>query len=460
MAGPKITVVGAGSYFFGRPVIHKMATSEAMAGGTLALVDTDEKVLKTMMKLARRVFKANKAQVKLVGSTDRREVMKDSDFVVLTFSYRNAHYRGVDTEIAAKHGIRMCSSDTIGPGGIFRAMREIPEALGVCKDARKLCPDAWVINFINPTTVLGIALQKYATDVRSFALCDGHHEPYNTLMWAKTFDLVGKDATEVPPEVLAKFDLRIGGVNHNTWLVRASYDGKDLMPKLKQIFRQRAREEKKNPKEKAKPRFNDNYALELLELFGALPTAISHTKEYVPFFQGYGVKPNKPEPIRLFDAENRAEEMAEAWKVTEQYASGKLFVKHFNEQNHNDHATDIIESMWGGLGKAFYINSPNRGAISNLPYDAFVELRSHVDMRGPVPLPFGPMPLGVRQLQFQSLDTHELTADAAVSGDKALLRRAMLSDPICNNIPDADACIKDLLAAEKDALPGYWYTRR
>lgn len=279
-------------------------------------------------------------------------------------------------------------------------------------------------------------------------------------MWAKTFDLVGKDATEVPPEVLAKFDLRIGGVNHNTWLVRASYDGKDLMPKLKQIFRQRAREEKKNPKEKAKPRFNDNYALELLELFGALPTAISHTKEYVPFFQGYGVKPNKPEPIRLFDAENRAEEMAEAWKVTEQYASGKLSVKHFNEQNHNDHATDIIESMWGGLGKAFYINSPNRGAISNLPYDAFVELRSHVDMRGPVPLPFGPMPLGVRQLQFQSLDTHELTADAAVSGDKALLRRAMLSDPICNNIPDADACIKDLLAAEKDALPGYWYTRR
>lgn len=460
MAGPKITVIGAGSYFFGRPVIHKMATSEVMAGGTLALVDTDEKVLKTMMKLARRVFKANKAQVKLVGSTDRREVMKDSDFVVLTFSYRNAHYRGVDTEIAAKHGIRMCSSDTIGPGGIFRAMREIPEALGVCKDARKLCPDAWVINFINPTTVLGIALQKYATDVRSFALCDGHHEPYNTLKWAMAFDLVPRDATEVPPEVLRKFDLRIGGVNHNTWLVRASYDGKDLMPKLRQIFRRNARDEKKDPQEKAKPRFNQNYALELLELFGALPTAISHTKEYVPFFQGYGVKPNKPEPIRLFDAENRAREMAEAWKVTEQYASGKLSVKHFNEQNHNDHATDIIESMWGGLGKVFYINSPNRGAISNLPYDAFVELRSHVDMRGPVPLPFGPMPLGVRQLQFQSLDTHELTADAAVSGDKALLRRAMLSDPLCNNIPDADACIKDLLAAEKDALPSYWYKRK
>ena len=191
MTGPKITVIGAGSYFFGKQVIHKMATSPFMAGGALALVDTDPKVLATMARLAKRIFAHTKCGVKLTGSTDRRKVMADSDFIVLTFSERNAYYRGLDTQIAARHGIRMCSSDTIGPGGIFRALREAPRALAMARDARTLSPDAWVINFVNPTAVLGIALHRYAPEVRSFALCDGHHEPYNTLMFCK---LVGRAA--------------------------------------------------------------------------------------------------------------------------------------------------------------------------------------------------------------------------------------------------------------------------
>ncbi|MBM4045977.1 MAG: glycoside hydrolase family 4, partial [Planctomycetes bacterium] len=127
---------------------------------------------------------------------------------------------------------------------------------------------------------------------------------------------------------------------------------------------------------------------------------------------------------------------------------------------HNDHASDIIEGMWGNLGKQFYINSPNRGAVTNLPDDAFLELRSDIDMRGPRPQPFGAFPRGLLALQHQVLDTHELTAEAAVTGDRAILRRAMLTDPICNNIGDADACIADLLKAEREALPAHWFRRK
>ena len=94
-----------------------------MAGGTLALVDTNPKVLRIMMRLARRTLRETKCEVKLVGSTDRREVMEGSDFIVLTFSDRNVHFRRIDTGISARHGVRMCSSDTIGAGGIFRALR-------------------------------------------------------------------------------------------------------------------------------------------------------------------------------------------------------------------------------------------------------------------------------------------------------------------------------------------------
>ncbi len=460
MSGPKITVVGAGSFFFGRPIIHKAATSPIMAGGTLALVDTDPKTLATMMKLAKRILAESKSGVTVIGSTDRKEVMKGSHFVVLTFSDRNAHFRGIDTAVAAKHGIRMCSSDTIGPGGIFRALREIPHALAVAKDAQRLCPEAWVINFINPTAVLGIALMRYAPQMRSFALCDGLHEPYHTLRLCKCVGLLPENATSVSAEMMSKLEMKVGGVNHVTWLTSFKFEGKDLMPRVRRWLVSEMNKEAKTPCPFAKGRHNWDYALQLFDLYGAYPMVISHTKEYVPFWQGYGVLPNKPEPVKLFEADQRAQFMADAWKVTEEYASGKRTVKEFIKKIHNDHATDIIESMWGGLNKPFFINTANRGAVTNMAPDAFLELRSDVDMRGPRPQPFGPLPRGILGLTQLVLDTHELTAEAAVTGDRTILRRAMLTDPIVNNIADADACIAELLETEKDALPSYWYRRK
>ncbi|MGQ9661132.1 MAG: family 4 glycosyl hydrolase [Kiritimatiellia bacterium] len=459
MTGPKITVIGAGSYFFGRPVIYKMATSEILAGGTLAFVDTRPDVLRTMVRLARRVFEHTRCGVKVIGSPDRREVLRDSDFVVLTFSYRNTYFRGVDTQVAARHGIRMCSSDTIGPGGIFRALREIPHALAVARDTARLAPDAWVINFVNPTAVLGIALRRYAPFVRSFALCDGHHEPYYSLNYCKLLGLLPQDATKIPPAMRSRLQIINAGVNHFSWLLKLTYAGQDLMPRFIAKMREAMRRERTNPGDHSKARYNTTYAMELYKVFGAWPENIGHTKEYVPFFQGYGVRPVRPEPIKLFDAARREKEMAEAWAVTCQYANSKLPVTRFLRETKADHATDIIESMWGGLGKPFFINTFNQGAVTNLPDDAFLELRCDIDLQGPRPHPVGPMPRGILALQHVVLDTHELTAEAAVMGDRALLKRAMLTDPICNNIPDVEACIRDLLVAEREALPAYWYKR-
>ncbi|NOY74547.1 MAG: glycoside hydrolase family 4 [Kiritimatiellaeota bacterium] len=457
MRGPKITVIGAGSYFFGKPIIHKMATSEFMREGELALVDTDPKVLATMKSLAERVFAETGCDVKVSASTERREVLADSDFVVLSFSRENVKYRRVDTEIAFKHGIRMCSSDTIGPGGIFRSLRELPLVIDMAKDVAELAPNAWLINFVNPTSVLGMGLRRYAPEVRSFALCDGHHEPHNTLFWCKNVGILSEDAGRVPPDVMNKLVLKIGGVNHCTWLVKFEYDGKDMMPAIMEYVIREKEKELGNLSEKAKPRYNFHYAFELFDLYGVYPTAVSHTKEYVPFFQESGKSPVRPEPLRCFDADIRAREMVDAWNETTKYASGNLPIADFMGKTHDDHATDIIESMWGGLGKSFYINSPNRGAVGNLPYDAFIELRSDIDMRGPRPQPFGEFPRGVLALQHQILDTHELTAEAAMTGDRAVLKRAMLTDPLCNNILDAELCIEDLLAAERDVLPEYWF---
>lgn len=449
--GPKVTVIGAGSYFFGKQAIWKMVMSEHLKEGTLALVDTDPAVLDTMVKLAKRAIEATKAPTKLVFSTDRREVMKDSDFVILTFSGRNAFYRGVDTRISAKYGVTMCSSDTIGAGGIFRAMREIPHVMAITRDVEELAPDAWLINFINPTSVLGIALMRYAPKVKSFALCDGNHLPYARNHFMTHLGLV-------PAEADAKFDIKIGGINHCTWVTECSYDGKDMMGCLYEyVKREAAMEWETEPNKKAKPRLNKNYALQLFDIYGAFPTAVSHTKEYVPFFQGYGKTPNEPEPIIAFDAYNRDAEMKAAWAETEKLADGREPIETFLKMDHGDHATDIVESMWGNLKKPFFINGPNQGAVTNMPDDAFLELERNIDMNGFKAKPFGLMPRGLLGLQMQVLDTHELTAEAAVTCNKSTLFRAMCTDPIINNIGDARSIMNELLEAEREALPSEWY---
>ncbi len=464
---PKVAVIGAGSYFFGKPAIWNMINSPHLREGTLTLVDTNPQVLETMMNLAKRAIEASGAPTKLAGSINRREVLQDSDFVVLTFSEENTYYRGLDTMIAKKYGVTMCSSDTIGPGGIFRALREIPHALAVCNDVKELCPDAWVINFINPTSILGIALMRYAPEVKSFALCDGNHLPNSRKHYMQmagvlpvdTEEVQSKDSEAIPPEIDKDFIIKIAGINHCTWITECTYKGEDRLPQFREsLVRKNAEELKNGPSFKAKPRLNFAYAIELMDIYGAYPTAISHTKEYVPFFQGYGKTPISPEPIIPFDAYNRAEEMRKAWEEVEGLAKGEIPIGKFLDMNRSDHATDIIESMWGELNKPFYINSANRGAVTNMPDDAFLELECVVDMNGPRPKPFGEIPRGILGIQMQVLDTHELTAEAAVTCDRKTLLKALCTDPIVNNIGDAKHIMEELLELEKNGLPDQWQT--
>ena len=223
-----------------------------------------------MVRLARRAADAVDAPVAVDGATDRREVLAGADFVVLTFSDRNAHFRGVDCEISNRHGIRMCSGDTIGPGGVFRALREIPVALDVAADVERLAPKAWVLNFVNPATVLGIALDRYAPAVRSFAICDGPHEPHNRVRMLKRLGIVPEANVDMPVAVEQK--LEIVGVNHFSWVTTLRYDGADYLPRcvcevlVADAERERAttasQEGGTDNNAASKARYNATYALE------------------------------------------------------------------------------------------------------------------------------------------------------------------------------------------------------
>ncbi|MAS34788.1 MAG: glycoside hydrolase family 4 [Anaerolineaceae bacterium] len=452
---PKVVVVGAGSLFFGRQAIWQMVHSPHLNTGTLALVDTNKERLDRMAKLAHMVVEETGVPLKIEASYDWKDVLPGADFVVLSFADRTVYFRGIDCTISEKYGIRMCSGDTIGPGGIFRAMRELPVIMDCVRDIQTMCPDAWVINYINPSTVNGMALTRYAPQVKSFALCDSLHMPHVKRRYAARAGIASDSFTGAPDEA---FDMRIAGVNHFTWMLKAEYNGEDVMPKIAESIRQDAVKETDGGDKGAKALLNNTIGYKLYDIFGYVPVCVAHTKEYVTFWQGKGTIPDKDiPPLAIWETEDRYERHAAMWKQVDGFVTGETPISEYMSTFGPDHATDIIENMVGNLGKPFYVNSPNRGAVTNMSDDAFLELLCDVDMNGPVPRPVGEMPRGIRGMQEVVLDTHELTAEAIVKCDYTLLRRAMMTDPLVTSIADADAILKELLAAENDVLPAAWY---
>ena len=406
--------------------------------------------------LAEKVVAENGVSLKIEVASDWRDVLPGVEFVVLSFAADTVRYRGLDCAISEKYGLRMCSGDTIGPGGIFRAMRALPLIMDCAADIERLCPDAWVINYINPSSVNGMAIARYAPAVKSFALCDSLHMPHIKIRYALRAGLINHQS-EWNEQLDVDFDLRIAGVNHFTWMLKAEYQGRDVTSEIAETLRRRAATENSSGDKGAKALHNNAIAWQLYDVFGYIPTCVAHTKEYVRFYQGHGVMLDSVPPLSIWETDMRYARHDAMWQQVDDFISGALPISNFMTTLGPDHATDIIENMVGGLGQPFYINTTNRGAVSNMADDAFLELLCDVDMAGPRPRQVGEMPRGLRGMCEVVLDTHELTAEAIVRADFKLLRRAMVTDPLTNSIADADAILRELLAAEQDAIPDHWY---
>ncbi len=444
---PTVVIIGAGSLFFGRQAIWAVNHLPGLRGGVVRLVDNDPDHLEKMSALGRLVAESAGSGTRVEAFADYREALPGADFVVLSFSTANAHYRRMDCEISARYGIRMCSGDTIGPGGVFRTLRDFPRILEIAHAVEELCPEAWLINYVNPSAVMGIGLMRHSK-AKSFALCDTHHMPYKKLGY---LNLLTPDN-----EKLKEFDCRIAGVNHFTWMLKAELEGKDVLPLLKEHHRIEAAHEKDLGY--AKRRFNYRITDQLAEVFGALPTCTGHTKEYLPFYQGRSAMQESVPPLSVFDCDEREERTATMWNEVSDYVSGKKPVSEFHTAFKSDHATDVIHTMTVEDGKTYFINRTNSDAVGggkpvdNLPADAFLELECQLDRHGPRPLPVGAFPLGLRGLQALILDVHELTIEAVVKRDRQLLVRALSIDPLVNSIATAEAVIDDLFRAQKEIL--------
>lgn len=428
---------------------------EGLKGGTLALVDNNPANLERMGKLANLAAKTSHSGTVVETYENYRDALPGADFVILSFAQRNAYYRKIDCTISAKYGIRMCSGDTIGPGGIFRAMRDFPHILEVAHAVEEICPDAWLINYINPSATMGIGLFRHSR-AKSFALCDSHHLPNKKLAY---LEMLGK--RDIDP---ARFEMKIAGVNHFTWMLEAKLDGQDVLRDIHESFRARSLEETNNGY--AKARFNNYITAHLADVFGAIPTCTGHSKEYVPYYQGRSPIQEAIPPLEVFDCDERMERTAKMWQDVDDYLSGSKPMEDFHTGMQSDHATDIINTMVVEDGRNYYINRTNTDCVDgggrpvgNLPEDAFLEMECKLDRNGPKPLHVGNFPIGLRSQQMLIQDVHELTIEAIVKKDRNLLVRAMAMDPLVNSIATAEAVIDELIEAEKEALPGWSETK-
>jgi alpha-galactosidase len=257
-------------------------------------------------------------------------------------------------------------------------------------------------------------------------------------------------------EIDEKFTFLIAGPNHFTWLVKGEYEGRDVSPAIAESLRAEAASETDGGDVGSKARFNTSIGYELYRLFGSVPTCVGHTKEYVRFWQGLGTAEDRIPPLWIWDPAERYPRHAAMWDQVDGFNLGTAPIKDFMTELGPDHATDIIETMWAGLDKPFFINQPNRGTVTNMPDDAFLEILCSPNMDELRPHPIGEAPVGLRGLWQQVLDTHELTAQAAMSGDREMLLRAFVCDPLVSSPTDAEAMMEELIAAERDALPDYW----
>ena len=436
----KTTVIGSGSIFFTRQCVKGMARSKALRGTELALVDIDPRKAEQMGSFCRRINQDHGGDLKITWTTDRREALPGSDYVVLCFAVRNSHYRETGTSTALNYGIRLVSGETAGPSMVFRTMRTVPAVLEVARDIEALCPGSFVINYVNPTNIIGTALDRH-TKLRAYAFCDGNYE---TLV-PRLAEVLGIRERE---EAERRLSWKLGGINHFTFLTALWDQGKDVWGAFKERLGVQATAAPMEDTARAE--------WDMTEVFDAFPTQISHPIEYLRYFQGRGSRPARDYTVAKWSLNKRIRWYRGVWREIEACNRGGHSTLELMKDASTDMVAVVIESMEADLGLNLCVNVRNEGRITNLPDDVIVELYGTFGRKGPTVPPFGPLPRGVLGLVQQVVDEQELALEAAMTGSFDTAVRAIACDPLVMSLSDARDLARDLIAVEEDDLDPRW----
>ena len=443
---PKITFMGAGSTIFAKNILGDTMLTPSLQHSHIALYDIDNKRLKECRLVLDSLNKnINKSRAKVtchLGVKNRRAALKDADYVINAIQVGGYEPSTViDFEIPKKYGLRQTIGDTLGIGGIFRALRTIPVMLDFAKDIEAVCPDAWFINYTNPLAILTAAI-LHATNVKSVGLCHSVQVCVPVLL-----KLLGMD------KAVKNVQWKIAGINHMAWLLEITENGKDLYPQIKK----RAAELNRRARKKGAKKHNDMVRLEMMRHFSYFITESSeHTSEYSP----YWIKSQYPELIDEFNIplDEYPRRCVQQIKDWEKQRVELVHNKKLTHKRCHEYGSYIMEAIETDKPCRVHGNVLNAGFIPNLPSNAAVEIPCLVDSNGVQGCFVGELPLQCAALSRAAINVHLMTIEAALTRKKdALYQAAMLDPHTAGELPlekIRNLC-DDLIKAHGPYLPRY-----
>ena len=432
---PKITLFGAGSGFT-QPLCKDIMLIEGLEAGELALVDIDEKRLELAIKLVEKVIGMVGKKFTVTGSTDRKKVMRNSDYIINSIEVSGLECVRHDNDIPLKYGVKQCIGDTIGPGGLFKGLRTMPAWIDILHDAEKLCPNATVLNYTNPMSMMTLAGIR-SCSLPIIGLC---HSVQGTSRQLASY--VG-----VPYDELI-WDC--GGINHMAWFTKFIHRGEDMYPVLKKKVR-----EDKELYEKDPVRFEV-----MLEMGYFVTESSGHFSEYVPYFR------KRQELIDKYCRKGylgQTSFYADEWpkwrRDADIHKQKQLTGEIPTELKRSyEYGSVIIEAMELGRPKVVYGSVFNKGLIENLPSDGVVEVACLIDRKGISPTRFGRLPEQLAAMCRSNMGVFELGVQAALNKYKETAIHALMLDPLTSavcSLAEIRSMANELFEAEKQFLPDF-----
>jgi alpha-galactosidase len=436
---PKICLVGAGSTVFAQNILGDVLSSKGSDDYVISLFDIDPERLRTSEIVARRICDALKLErVKIEATLDRRVALRGADFVILMMQvggYKPATV--TDFDVPKTYGLRQTIADTLGIGGIFRGLRTIPVLEAICRDMQDVCPDALLMQYVNPMAINCLAIKEIAPEIRTVGLC---HSVQHTA--AHLADCLGENVADI--------NYVSAGINHIAFFLKYEkqhLDGRreDLYPRLKALAAE------------GRAPSDDRVRFDVLKRLGHFVTESSeHFSEYTSWY----IKEGRSDlidglNIPLDEYIRRCEVQIAEWHALRHDLEGD---KPIEVCRSNEYAAGIIHAAVTGQPALIYGNVPNNGLIANLPDECIVEVPCHVDRNGIQPVRIGRIPSQLAAVMRLSVSVQELTVEAALTRKRDRIYQAALLDPHTSAELSPDqiwSLVDDLIERHGNLLPQY-----
>lgn len=428
----KIAIIGAGSVVFCKTLALDIMATPSLRDSEFALMAPSTRNTSQVESFLNKVIAREGLPAKVWITTDRREAIKNADYIILCFQVGGVKAFEMDCNIPLKYGVNVCIGDTMGPGGIFRALRTIPVLRELCAEVRELCPNALILNYVNPMAMVGWSLGL--ENVNYVGLCHGVQT---------TLDLIAGYCGVNKKDV----DFLCAGINHMGWFLRIEKDGEDLYPKLRKVF------------EEPGYYVNEKVRGEVLRNFGYFCTeSTGHLSEYLPYFR----KNQKALDLYCdepgFGGETNASLKFSSY-VAEKYSDRLLDHEPIELPPRSvEYCSYILEAIETGVPFRFNGNVRNDGMITNLPDDCCAEGPIYADAMGLHRTIVGELPPQLAALNMTNINVQRLTVRAGYSGDPEEVVHAAALDPLTSSVltlAEIREMVSEMLEAEREWLPQF-----